>query len=124
MTIADRPTLEPQRGRTRVTPRALSRVVSAVTADTLGVQAKHVNVELHDERGVLAVSISTRIPVRALKQTQDDEPIPGQNESLLDRVVQARQIVRGRITTLTGSQLGAITLRFTGATTQRERGVR
>lgn len=125
MTVADGPAAEPPRGRTRVTSRALSRVVSAVTAEALGVRAKHVGVELRDERGVLAVSVSTHLPLMALRRARgDDGFLERSGGSLLDRSERAQQVLRDRVATLTGSTVGPVTIRFTGATTQPEARVR
>ena len=44
-----------ERGRTTVSSRALERVVSAVTADTFGVTARAVHVNLTDRNGLLAL---------------------------------------------------------------------
>ena len=52
-------------GRTKIAPRALDRVVSAVTADALGVNSKKVSVDLNDDGGNLSLTVSApiRVPV-------------------------------------------------------------
>lgn len=126
MTAPEAPATEPPRGRTRVTSRALSRVVSAVTAEALGVQAKQVGVELRDERGALAVSVSSPVPLLTLRTARLDGGgfLARSGGSLLDRSEHAQQVLRERVHALTGSTVGPITVRFTGATTQREVRVR
>lgn len=115
----------PPRGRTRVTARSLNRVVSAVIAESLGVQAKHVDVELRDEHGSLAVSISTSVPVTALHHVRISEAHrtrPG--DSLLERSERAQLTLRHRVPVLTGSEVGRISIRFTGVATTLEARVR
>ncbi|MBC7519025.1 MAG: hypothetical protein H7248_09150 [Microbacteriaceae bacterium] len=51
-------------GRTRITSRALDRVVGAVSAEALGVEARTVSVDLSDDNGQLVVQITAPIPVR------------------------------------------------------------
>ncbi|MEX1079137.1 MAG: hypothetical protein WED09_08530 [Homoserinimonas sp.] len=106
-------------------PRALSRVVSAVAAEGLGVQSKAIRVELSDERGALAVSVSTNISVMEVRKTRRDaEYLRWSGESLLDRSERTQQLLRARVATLTGLTVGHITIRLTGATMRPEARVR
>ncbi|MDO9396011.1 MAG: hypothetical protein Q7T71_05665, partial [Herbiconiux sp.] len=49
------------RGRNRITSKALNRVVAAVTAEALGVKASRVAVDLADEKGLLLLTVTTPI---------------------------------------------------------------
>lgn len=122
MTVPDRPAADPPRGRTRVTSRALSRIVSAVAAEALGVPTAHLSVDLQDERGMLGVSISTHTPMIALRRVRGDGGFRG--DSLLERSESAQQLLRDRVRVLTGSQVDRVTIRFTGARTRPETRVR
>lgn len=125
MTVREVSAEERPRGRTRITPRALSRVVSAVAAEGLGVPVESVRVQLQDERGALAVNISTGAPVTQWRIPGAHRPaFQGPGASLLNRSEHARQLPRDRVAALTGSTVGSITIRFTGATMRPEARVR
>lgn len=119
MTASGVPAATPPRGRTRVTAHALNRVVSAVAAETFGVHRKHVAVELRDDGGTLAPSISTRVPITVPQSGTDatrvHDPSGG---TLLERSERAEQVIRDRVALLTGSSVGRITIHFTGTTTR------
>ncbi|WIB67147.1 hypothetical protein DEI93_14500 [Curtobacterium sp. MCBD17_035] len=103
-------------GRTRVTARALSRVVAALTAEELDVDADHVHVDLEDRDGALAAILRTPIGVRGLDA--DDAP------SLVERCSAAQRTLRDRVPALTGRHLAQVTLHLTGAVIRAERRVR
>jgi hypothetical protein len=103
------------RGRTTITSRAVRRVVAAVTADALEVPAADVAVTLADDAGRLAVEARTPIRIPALA----DRPEAG--GTLLERLAEAQTQVRDRVLDLTGSTVGRVDLRITGARIQ-ERG--
>ncbi|KZC96229.1 MULTISPECIES: hypothetical protein [Clavibacter] len=105
------------RGRTTVTPRAVRRVVSAVTADALEVPADDVSVTLTDVGGTLTVEARTPIRVPALSDRQVAEG------SLVERLTRAQIQVRERVLGLTGSTVGRVDLRITGARIQARRRV-
>ncbi|WP_146244078.1 hypothetical protein [Curtobacterium sp. MCBD17_013] len=104
-------------GRTRVTARALSRVVAALTAEELDVDADHVHVDLEDRDGALAAILRTPIGVRGL-DADDDAP------SLVERCSAAQRTLRDRVPALTGRHLAQVTLHLTGAVIRAERRVR
>jgi hypothetical protein len=105
------------RGRTTITSRAVRRVVSAVTADALEVPASDVTVTLTDGGGKLAVEARTPIRVPALS----DRPVA--EGSLVERLTRAQTEVRERVLDLTGSSVGRVDLRITGARIQGRRRV-
>ncbi|GAB2452595.1 hypothetical protein HD599_002640 [Conyzicola lurida] len=98
-------------GRNRVSAKALSRVVSAITADSLGVAAKDVAVDLADDNGLLGVKASTPIRVRPLGRDQ---------RSVLDRAADTQNVIRDRMLDLTGSSVGSVSVRLTAARTSTE----
>lgn len=102
-------------GRTRVTPKALNRVVSAVTAETLGVDAGRVGVELADDAGALGLIVSTPIRVVSLKRVQSDRSwVERTGGSILERTVRAHETIRDRVSAVTGSAIGRVTVRVSG----------
>lgn len=110
-----------QRGRTRITAKALNRVVSAVTADTLGVEAGHVGVELADRSGALALVVTTPMRVVSLDRVQSDSSVVNRSGgSILDRAGRAQETIRDRVTALTGSDIGRVTVTVSGVTIQPE----
>lgn len=114
-----------QRGRTRITSKALNRVVSAVTADALGVDAGHVGVELADHTGALALVVTTPIRVVSLDRVQADSSVVTRNGgSIVDRADRAQSTIRDRVTSLTGSQIARVTVKISGVTIQPEERVK
>jgi uncharacterized alkaline shock family protein YloU len=114
-----------QRGRTRITSKALNRVVSAVTADALGVDAGHVGVELADRTGALALVVTTPIRVVSLDRVRSDSSVVMRSGgSILDRADRAQAIIRDRVTTLTGSEIARVTVKVSGVTIQPEERVK
>ncbi len=102
-------------GRTRITSRALSRIVTAVASDTFGIDTGDVNVELGDDRGLLALTISAPIRVVSLTRVQHDTTaVERTGGPLVERAARAQQTIAERVTALTGSRIGHVTIRLTG----------
>lgn len=106
----------PTHGRNRITARALKRVVSAITADALGVSAGQVSVRLGDAEGLLKVTASAPISVHDLTapapSTSTDT---GTDGSIVARGAAAQETIRDRVLQLTGSAVGPVTLRLNDA---------
>ncbi|MFT2815443.1 hypothetical protein [Leifsonia sp. A12D58] len=110
-----------QRGRTRITSKALKSVVSAVTAEALGVDANHVGVDLTDHSGALAVTVTTPIRVVSLDRVQSDPTaVKRAGGSIVDRTSRAQETIRDRVSNLTGSTIGRVTVRISGVNIQPE----
>jgi len=105
-------------GRTTIAARAVRRVVSAVTADALDVAASDVSVELDDHGGELHVTARAPIHVTPLGES-------GRRSSgtLLERLSTAQTTIRTRCLELTGSSIGRVDLRITGADLRERRRV-
>lgn len=104
-------------GRTTIASRAVRRVVSAVTAEALDVTASDVSVELDDHGGELHVTARTSIRVPPL-----GESTRRSSGTLLERLSRAQTTIRTRCLELTGSSIGRVDLRITGADlTERRR---
>lgn len=112
-------------GRTRITAKALNRLVAAVAADALGVAAGAVSVDLADTAGQLAVTVRSPLRVVALSRVQDDRGIVARTGgTLLERAAAAQQQIRSRAATLSGSKISTVTVRLTGVDVQPERRVK
>lgn len=105
-------------GRTRITPRALNRVVSQVTSEELGVAPRRVGVELNDEGGALTLTVRAPIRVASLRRA------PTSGASVMDRAARAQENIRSRVRSITGSDISRIFLRLTGADITEERRVK
>ncbi|AMM22208.1 hypothetical protein AX769_03410 [Frondihabitans sp. PAMC 28766] len=111
------PAIQGLHGRTKIAPRAVRRVVSAVTADALSVSASDVSVELADVDGSLTVIAKTPIHVTPL-----GEVARRSRGTLLERLTAAQTTIRERCLQLTGSTIGQVDLRITGVDlTERKR---
>jgi uncharacterized alkaline shock family protein YloU len=112
-------------GRTRITSRALDRVVSAVTADELGVGVTQVSVDLSDDGGALTLTVRAPINVVSLERSMADAgAIARAGGSVIDRAARAQENIRSRIQALTGSEISRVQLRLTNAVIKQERRVR
>ncbi|MCS5721655.1 hypothetical protein N1028_12520 [Herbiconiux sp. CPCC 203407] len=128
-TVAARPVTAsgaaPARGRNRITSKALHRVVAAVTAEALGVKASRVGVDLADEEGLLVLTVSTPIRVVSLARVREGADVVGRSGgSVIDRAARAQETIRGRVNEITGSAIGRVTVRLSGADIKREERVR
>lgn len=113
------------RGRTRIATKALSRVAAAVTADALGVEAGKVGVQLADEKGLLVLTVSTPIRVVSLHRVHAGaDVIDRSGGSIVDRAARAQETIRDRVSELTGSVIGRVTVRLSTVDIQNEERVR
>ncbi len=113
--VAAAPALKSEsRGRTRITSRALQRVVAAVAGEALGVDAKHVDADLTDHEGVMDLQVQAPITVPSIARIREDaralERVGG---SVLDRAAAAESTIRDRVRDLTGYDIRRVTLRIT-----------
>jgi uncharacterized alkaline shock family protein YloU len=112
-------------GRTRITPRALDRVVSAVTAEELGVDRGKVSVDLDDDGGALTLTVRAPIHVISLERSMADPgAVARAGGSVMSRAARAQENIRSRIQSLTGSNISRVQLRLTGAQIKQERRVK
>jgi uncharacterized alkaline shock family protein YloU len=114
-----------ERGRTTVSSRALERVVTAVTADTFGVTARVVHVNLTDRNGLLALQIRTSTWVASIDRVKRDSAVvDASGGTLIQRTINAQTTIRERVTELSGAQIAHVTIHLTGISTQEEGRVR
>lgn len=112
-------------GRNRITPRALDRVVSAVTAEELGVDRAHVSVDLNDDGGALTLAVRAPIHIISLERSiADPGAVTRAGGSVISRAARAQENIRTRIQSLTGSEVGRVQLRLTRAEIKQERRVK
>ena len=97
-----------ERGRTRITTRALTRLVSAVSAEALGVSNDQVTALLTDARGRLAVHV--RSPIRIASLTAGR---PG--ATVLERAERAQEQIRLVTGRLAGTDVAHVTVQVSGA---------
>jgi hypothetical protein len=103
----------------------LERVVSAVTADTFGVTARAVHVNLSDRGGLLALEIRTPVRVASLDRvTQHPAVVETSGGTLIQRTSDAQTEILQRVSELSGAHIAHITVRLTGIDAQEEGRVR
>ena len=108
-----------------IVPRALRQLVGMVTAESLGVKPNEVTVELGDDHGRLAVTISTSIRVVSLQRvTREPALIARTGGTILARSAASQTEIRRRVSELTGADIGRVTVRLTGVNITAERRVR
>ena len=113
-----------EHGRTSVSSRALERVVSAVAADTFGVTARAVHVNLSDRNGLLALQIRTPTWVASIDRVKRAPAVVESGGTLIQRTIDAQSTIRERVTELSGAQIAHVTVQLTGINTREERRVR
>ncbi|TQL54920.1 hypothetical protein FB464_2470 [Subtercola boreus] len=95
-------------GRNVIAPRAVRRVVSAVTAEQLGVDEKDVSVSLSDHGGDLTMTASAPIHVAPLGTGAR------RAGTIVERLTRAQSTIREQSLTLTGTSITEIDLHITG----------
>jgi hypothetical protein len=111
------PSIETPRGYTRVSSRAMSRVVSALAAEALGVAAPQVTVDLAENGG--ALDITVRVPVRALPGEEDRTKVQrsevqgSEDDNLQARATQSEEHIRSTTGELTGARVNDVSVRLT-----------
>lgn len=93
-------------GRIAITARALERTVTAVSARHLRVPVSDIGVRLSDERGELAVSVTSPLSV---------EPLAASRTGAVTRTQDARAAIAKDVTAITGSTVRTVTVRLTRA---------
>lgn len=111
-------------GRNRIASKAIRAVVSAVTATELGTTAKSVGVELDDDDGALAVTVSAPVKVPSLVAIANSRTGNAPTASVIERAGDARATIRNRVHELTGSEIAAVNVRLTAARIERDERVR
>jgi hypothetical protein len=104
-------------GLDSVSARALHRVVTAIAADELDVRPKEVSVHLADDRGMLAVTVTSPLRVAALDGQRDQA-------GMLARCAGARDRIQSRTRDIAGSDVRSVALRISRAAIRPERRVR
>ncbi len=113
------------RGRTVITARAIERVVRAVTAEQFGVEAKQVSADLTDDAGRLDLAVRTPIRTVPIGRIQDDpNAVRRSGGSITERATLGETAIIQQVSTITGSTVSKLSLRFTGAEIKQERRVR
>lgn len=113
------------RGRTRVTARAIDRVATAVAAEELGVAPRSVSVAVSDDKGLLELVVDSPLRVPSLSRVRDDpEAVAFGGGTVLERAARAQDGIRGRVSELTGSRVSRVTIRLTGVSITPERRVK
>ena len=88
-------------------------------------RADQVGVELGDDHGMLALTISTSIRVVPLSRIiREPSVIVRTGGTILARSAQSQTEIRRRVGELTGADVGRVTVRLTGIDVQQERRVR
>lgn len=121
--VAEAPVVRPHGGpgRTRITAKALEHVAVNIAAESLGVPAGRVKVELADDRGALALTVTS--PIRALPLSR----VPAAPEapqrsggSIVERVSTATATIAARVEQLAGSNVSRVSIRVSGLLIDQE----
>lgn len=103
------PSIDTPRGRTQVTSRAMTVLVSAVAAEALGITPDQVSVDLTGADG--AIDLTVRVLLADLRSV--DESAEADAEDLQSRADDKRQHIRGTVSELSGVRINDVTIRLT-----------
>ena len=108
------PSKETPRGRTRISSRAMSRVVSAVAAEALGVKPGQVSVDL--TAAAESLDLKVRAPLSLLRQDDAGTTKRTSEDEGIGALVEQTQLhIRGTVSELTGTPIGDVSVRLTKA---------
>ncbi|HXH34771.1 MAG TPA: hypothetical protein VNJ54_10205 [Plantibacter sp.] len=102
-------------GRTRIAAKALEHVAVAIAAETLGVPAGRVSVQLVDDRGALALVVTS--PIRAVplaRVTAAPDALVRSGGTILDRASAATATIGTKLEQLSGSRVSRVSIRVSG----------
>jgi hypothetical protein len=100
-------------GRNRISARAIRSVVTAIAATELHTPANTVGIDLADDAGALALTVSAPIGVASLTRVTGAQR--ASSRTVLERAAAAQETIRTRVLELTGSTIGTVNLRLTAA---------
>ena len=103
------PSIDTPRGRTQVTSRAMTLLVSAVAAGALGLTPDQASVDLTGADG--ALDLTVRVLIADLRSV--DEGAEADGDDLQARADEKRQHIRGTVSELSGIQINDVTIRLT-----------
>ena len=101
-------------GHTRITARALTRVVEAITADAFGTPSDTVTVALHDVRGRLGITARVSVPAPSLLQAARGDSHTDRTDSVYERASRARTEIIRRARLIAGTEVERVDIRVTG----------
>jgi uncharacterized alkaline shock family protein YloU len=121
--VAEAPVVRPHGGpgRTRITAKALEHVAVNIAAESLGVPAGRVKVQLADDRGDLALVVTS--PLRAIplsRVSADPESVRRSGGSVVERVSAATGAIAARVEQLSGSHVSRVSIRVSGLEIDQE----
>lgn len=112
-------------GHNRITTQALTSVAQASAAEFFGVRPAEVRVRWSDDGGLLALSLALPIGVPPLAAVvRDAGRVAATGGPIWDRAVAAKAAILSRVSELSGSKLGRVDIRITGARHAEEGRVR
>lgn len=114
--VAEAPAVHPRGGpgRTRIAAKALEHVAVNIAAEALGVPAGRVKVELVDDRGALALIVTSpmrAVPLARITAASDGARQPG---TIIERATAATGAIRAKVTQLSGSTVSRVSIRVSG----------
>lgn len=101
-------------GHTRITARALTRVVEAITAEAFGTPSDTVTVALHDVRGRLGITAKVSVRAPSLLQAARGDSRTARTDSVYERASRARTVIIDRAGLIAGTQVERVDIRVTG----------
>lgn len=109
-------------GRTRISMRALTALVTEVAADAVGVKRNDVSVAFRDEHRLLAITITTTMRSASLASIRHDPSLVDRTGgTLLARAANAEAAIAIRVAHLTELEISRVTLIVTGVRAQTRR---
>lgn len=111
-------------GHTRITPRAMTRVIEQITAEAFGIPPAAVTVDIHDVKGRLGITARVSLPAPDLLQEGHAGPSGNEKSSVYERASGARATVIRRAGLVAGAAVERVDIRVTGIQQRTEARVR
>jgi hypothetical protein len=103
-------------GHNRITTQALTSIAQGSAAEVFDVHPADVRVSWSDDGGLLALSLALPIGVPPLTAVvRNPLQVTASGGPIWDRAVAAKAVILARVSELSGSALGRVDIRITGA---------
>jgi uncharacterized alkaline shock family protein YloU len=113
--------ISPVEGHTSITSKALTKIVSLIGAESFGVEAKHVRVDLGDDQGLLVLRVTAPIRAVALGRVVTDPSVLDRSGgTLLQRAAAAQDRIRTHVSEITGYQISRVEVYLNGVDIRHE----
>lgn len=115
----------PRAGHTRVSARAMKRVVEASAAEAFGIPSADVHATIDDADGDLGISLAVPLQLPSLPEAaRNPQAVRAGGGTVYERAAAARDRIIQRTSEVAGASVGRVDIRITGTRKAPEARVR